>query len=66
MLSAVISDWVFCRVFDRIVFRHLLDSLSKLVVDPPLRVHGIEGLRVADVFVMTSIVSINTLATYRD
>lgn len=62
----MISDWVFCRVFDRIVFGHLLDSLSELVVDPPLRVHGIEGLRVADVFAMTSIVTTNTHATCRD
>ena len=33
------------------------------VVDTSLRVHGIEGLRVADASVMPSIVSANTVAT---
>ena len=33
------------------------------VVDASLRVHGIEGLRVADASVMPSVVSANTIAT---
>ena len=40
----------------------MMGSGSAAVVDPELRVHGLDGLRVADASVMPRVVSVNTNA----
>jgi choline dehydrogenase len=51
------------RSFFHLVGTCAMGTGERSVVDPELRVHGIEGLRVADASVMPSIVSANTNAT---
>ncbi|MEV0473923.1 GMC family oxidoreductase [Streptomyces prunicolor] len=69
--GAAVTDDVPLRDYVRLAtgsFAHLVGTCAigtdeRAVVDPELRVRGIEGLRIADASVMPSIVAANTNAT---